>query len=79
MAGLLNRGILTFQKKAKVNIRKSFFWSAVIIATIDQTFPCAKHPTWGFTYSCDFILNNPRRQVFTAILQVRKIKLTDIE
>lgn len=44
LAGLFNRGILTFQTKAKVNIRKPFFWSAAFTATIYQLFLCAKHP-----------------------------------
>lgn len=56
LAGLLNRDILTFQKKAKVNIGKSFFWSAIRIAPIYPTFPRAKHPTWCFMYDSDFIL-----------------------
>lgn len=58
LAALLNRGILTFQKKAKVNIRKSSFWSAIMIAiaTCYQTFLWAKHRTWCFTGIFDFIL-----------------------
>jgi hypothetical protein len=34
LAGFFNRGILTLEKKAKVNTRESFLWSAGIIATV---------------------------------------------
>lgn len=60
LAGLSNRGILTFSMKAKVNIRKPSFWAAVT-ATAPPACVCASTQPGA---SCTFLTRTEQHDWF---------------